>query len=66
MAEQKKATVNKQTTSVSKIDALYSWLSYDLQKLKKELLNEMKYSSVQIGSLYGEVKRVRALLMIIM
>ncbi len=56
MAEQKKATVNKQTTGVSKIDALYSWLSYDLQKLKKELLNEMKYSSVQIGSLYGEVK----------
>ena len=55
MAEQKKATVNNQT-NVSKIDALYSWLSYDLQKLKKELLNEMKYSSVQIGSLYGEVK----------
>lgn len=57
MAEQKKATVNNQTqTSASKIDALYSWLSYDLQKLKKELLNEMKFSSVQIGSLYGEVK----------
>ncbi len=59
MAEQKKATVNNNQASqasVSKIDALYSWLSYDLQKLKKELLNEMKYSSVQIGSLHGELK----------
>lgn len=40
----------------SKIDALYSWLSYDLQKIKSELLNELKYSSVQIGSLYQEFK----------
>ncbi|MBE7084862.1 MAG: hypothetical protein E7368_02265, partial [Clostridiales bacterium] len=54
MAEQKQP-VNQQA-SVSKIDALYSWISYDLQKLKKELLNEMKYSSVQVGSLYGEIK----------
>ena len=54
MAEQKQP-VNQQA-SVSKIDALYSWISYDLQKLKKELLSEMKYSSVQIGSLYGEIK----------
>ncbi len=49
-------TANTQTAGVSKIDALYSWLLNDLQKLKKELLNEMKYSSAQIGSLYGEVK----------
>lgn len=56
MAEQKKATVNNNQAGVSKVDALYSWLSYDLQKLKKELLNEMKYSSVQIGSLHGELK----------
>ncbi len=60
MAEQKQttatATANTQQMNASKIDALYSWLSYDLQKLKKELLNEMKYSSVQIGSLYDGVK----------
>ncbi|MBR2022885.1 MAG: hypothetical protein IJ996_00010 [Clostridia bacterium] len=31
----------------SKVDALYSWLSYDLQKLKKELLNEVKTASSQ-------------------
>lgn len=40
----------------SKIDALYSWLSYDLNKLKSELLSEMKYSSVQMGSLYQGIK----------
>lgn len=40
----------------SKIDALYSWISYDLQKIKSELLNELKYSSVQVGSLYQEIK----------
>ena len=40
----------------SKIDALYSWLSYDLQKMKAELMNELKYSSVQFGSLYSEMK----------
>ncbi len=59
MADQKRAnakTAVNNPTGASKIDALYSWLSYDLQKLKKELLNEMKYSSAQIGSLYGEVK----------
>ncbi|MBE5745386.1 MAG: hypothetical protein E7355_04550 [Clostridiales bacterium] len=55
MAEQRKVMSNKQT-GVSKIDALYSWLSYDLQKAKKDLLEEMKYSSVQMGSLYGEMK----------
>lgn len=36
-----------QQASASKIDALYSWLSYDLQKLKKELLNEVKSASAQ-------------------
>ena len=40
----------------SKIDALYSWISYDLQKIKSELLTELKYSSVQVGSLYQEMK----------
>ncbi len=47
---------DKKQIETSKIDALYSWLSYDLQKMKKELMNEMKISSVQIGSLYGEIK----------
>ncbi len=58
MADQKRATAKaaNQPMGGSKIDALYSWLSYDLQKLKKELMDEMKYSSVQIGSLYGEMK----------
>lgn len=32
---------------VTKIDALYSWLSYDLQRLKTELCNELKYSAMQ-------------------
>ena len=47
---------DKKQFEASKIDALYSWLSYDLQKIKGELLNEMKYSSVQVGSLYQEMK----------
>ncbi len=59
MADQKRTNAKTATntqTGASKIDALYSWLSYDLQKLKKELLSEMKYSSAQVGSLYGEMK----------
>ncbi len=47
---------DRKQMELSKIDALYSWLSYDLQKMKGELLNEMKYSSVQVGSLYQEMK----------
>ncbi len=47
---------DKKQFEASKIDALYSWLSYDLQKIKGELLNEMKYSAVQVGSLYQEIK----------
>lgn len=47
---------DKKQMETSKIDALYSWISYDLQKMKSELMNEMKYSSVQLGSLYQEVK----------
>ncbi len=41
----------------SKIDALYSWLSYDLQRIRGELLKELKYSSVQMGSLYQEMHK---------
>ena len=47
---------DRKQTETSKIDALYSWISYDLQKMKSELMNEMKYSSVQMGSLYQEIK----------
>ena len=47
---------DKKQVETSKIDALYSWLSYDIQKMKAELVKEMKYSSVQLGSLYQEIK----------
>lgn len=47
---------DRKQLEASKIDALYSWISYDLQKMKGELMNEMKYSSVQLGSLYQEMK----------
>ena len=58
MADKKQANKQK-PEAVSKIDALYSWLSYDLQKMKGELLKELKYSSVQFGSLYQEIKNDR-------
>ncbi|MBQ7369072.1 MAG: hypothetical protein IJW60_05145 [Clostridia bacterium] len=47
---------DKKQLEASKIDALYSWISYDLQKMKGELLKEMKYSSVQFGSLYQAIQ----------
>ena len=47
---------DKKQLEASKIDALYSWISYDLQKMKGDLLKEMKYSSVQLGSLYQAVQ----------
>ena len=34
------------------IEGLYNGIAYDLQKLKKELLNELKLSSLQTTSLY--------------
>ncbi len=40
----------------SKLDALYQWLSLDLQKTKEELMNELKISSAQIGYLYQGIK----------
>ena len=43
---QQQVVAPKQAES-SKVDALYSWLSYDLQKLKKELLSEVKATSAQ-------------------
>ena len=50
----------QQPQGASKIDALYSWLSYDLQRIKGELLKELQYSSVQVGSLYQELKNDQA------
>lgn len=47
---------DKKQMESSKIDALYSWISYDLQKVKSELLSELKYSSVQISSLHQDIK----------
>ena len=49
----------KKTNESSKIDLLYKWLSYDLSKLRSELMNELQYSSMQIGSLYGQIKSDR-------
>ncbi len=40
----------------SKIDALYQWVSYDLQKVKEDLLNELKIASAQVGYLYKGIK----------
>ncbi len=48
---------DKRQLDASKIDALYSWISYDLQKMKGELLNELKYSAVQVSALHKELKQ---------
>ena len=48
---------DKRQFETSKIDALYSWISYDLQKMKGELLNELKYSAVQVSALHKELKQ---------
>lgn len=49
MAERRK-------TGGSQVDALYQWISYDLQKMRADLLKEMQMSSAQVGSLYSEIK----------
>ncbi len=36
----------------SRIDELYKWIAYDLQRLREELITELKLSSVQIKSVY--------------
>ena len=41
---------------LDKIDALYQWIAHDLQRIRGELLKEMRYSTVQVGSLYQEMK----------
>ena len=41
----------------SNMDALYQWISYDLQNVKSELMNELKISSTQVASMYESVKK---------
>ena len=47
---------DRKQLDASKIDSLYSWIAYDLQKLKTEILNEVKYSSVQLTALHKDLK----------
>ena len=64
MTENGNKTQNQATAQqggvATKIDALYNWLSFDLQALKKELLNELKYSSMQSGALYKTMQEEAA------
>ena len=39
------------------IDGLYNYLSRDLQKLKTELSNELKYSALQTSSMYSSMQK---------
>ncbi len=43
-------------TQQDKFDALYQWLSYELQQARDALMTEVRMSSAQIGSLYSELK----------
>lgn len=43
-------------TQPDKFDALYQWLSYELQQAKDALMTEVRLSSAQIGALYQEMK----------
>ncbi len=40
----------------SKIEALYDWISVDLQGVKEELMVELKLSAAQIASMYDSIK----------
>ncbi len=44
-------------SGVSRLDALYQWLSFDLQRLKTDILRELQYTSMQVGSVYEGVKQ---------
>lgn len=39
-----------------KADALYQWISYDLKRMKSEILQELNYSAMQLASLYNQLK----------
>ena len=47
---------DRKQMETSKIDALYSFLSRDLQRMKAELMNEMRMSSVQMSAVYKEMQ----------
>lgn len=53
----KQATANE--TAVM-IEGLYNGIARDLQKVKKEICNELKYSSLQIGSYYDVGQKAAA------
>ena len=55
-----KQVMPAQSGVVTKIDALYSWLSYDLQRMQKELSNELKYSAMQSSSQFKAMKEEAA------
>lgn len=44
-------------SGVSRLDALYQWLSFDLQRLKTDILRELQYTSMQMGSVYEGMKQ---------
>ncbi len=46
---------DKKKMDQSHVDALYQWISYDLQRMKDELMKELKLSSAQVGHLYKDV-----------
>lgn len=39
------------------IEGLYNGIAYDLQKMKKELMNELKYNSMQSSSVYQSIQK---------
>ena len=42
------------------IEGLYNGLTYDLQKMKKELMNELKYAAMQSSSVYQSIQKETA------
>ncbi len=55
-AKTQKTVASSSDETALMIDGLYNYLSRDLQKLKADLLNEMKYSALQTSSLYKSLK----------
>lgn len=50
-----KVKTNNETALM--IEGLYNGIAFDLQKMKKELLNELKYASVQSGAVYQSIQQ---------
>ncbi len=51
---------DKKKIEGSKVDALYQWISYDIKKMREELMTEMRLSSAQIAALYKGLKDDKA------